>query len=405
MSTMSVHTFLKVAPRLPRTTSILLRGNHGIGKSQLGRQLARLVAELEKLDDYPVIDRRLSQVSEGDIIGLPSTDGEVTRFNPPDWFKKACTQPVFLFLDELNRATPEVMQAAFQIVLDRELNGWKLHPQTRVMSAINASAAYNVNEVDPALLDRFWVVDLVPDAKDWLAWARRECDDPDPSVREIKALFGGYNCLPLVADFMSDSAIADKWLDSPKDAEPGKVHASRRSWERLGDALALAGCADNPNDDMFYPICMGYVGVEAAIKFVDFAKTADTRFTGKDIVDRYQQVRHKVLSKKKAELLNDAIEKAADYVLKQGNITEAQGKNISAFMEDLPGELRISLWTKMTACGIDKLELAKSIHKYIGKSVLDVFGVPMGEAGIGVIPNIPGIFKPQPGKGPRSKVQ
>ena len=388
MSTMSVSTFLRVAPKLPAATSIMLRGNHGIGKSQLGRQLAKIIAEAEKITDFPVIDRRLSQVSEGDIIGLPSTDGEVTRFNPPDWYKKACTQPVFLFLDELNRATPEVMQAAFQIVLDRELNGWKLHPQTRVMTAINASAAYNVNEVDPALLDRFWVIDLTPDAKDFLDWARKENTDKKH----------GYNCLPLVTEFMSDAAIADKWLDPPANAEPGKKHVSRRSWERLGDALAIAGVDADPQSDNFYPICVGYVGLEAASKFTEFAKTVDIRFTGKDIVDRYDVVRQRILSKKRNELLNDAIEKASNHVQKLDRITEAQGKNLTRFMEDLPGELRVSLWTKMTAAGVDKLDLAKSIHKYLAKDVLDVFGVPMGEAGIGVIPNIPGIFKPQPGK-------
>lgn len=388
MSTMSVSTFLRVAPKLPASTSIMLRGNHGIGKSQLGRQLAAMIQEQLKLADYPVIDRRLSQVSEGDIIGLPSTDGEVTRFNPPDWYKKACSQPVFLFLDELNRATPEVMQAAFQIVLDRELNGWRLHPDTRVMTAINASAAYNVNEVDPALLDRFWVIDLHPDTKDFLTWARKE----NPSKGH------GYNCLPLVSEFIAADG-GDKWLDPPKDSEPGKKHVSRRSWERLGDALFVAGVSEEPANDLFYPICVGYVGLEAATKFVDFAKTADLRFSGKDIVDRYDAIRHKVLSKKKAELLNDAIEKASTHVQKLDRITEAQGENLTKFMNDLPGELRISLWTKITAAGIGTFDLARSIHKYLAKDVLDVFGVPMGEAGIGVVPNIPGIFKPQAAKG------
>jgi MoxR-like ATPase len=137
MTTMQVRTFLKVAPLLPKTTSVLLRGAHGIGKSQVVRQVAGLIATVEGIPSFEVIDRRLSQMSEGDMIGLPSTDGEVTRFNPPTWYKQACDKPVCLFLDELNRATPEVMQAAFQVVLDRELNGWKLHPQTRVFAAIN----------------------------------------------------------------------------------------------------------------------------------------------------------------------------------------------------------------------------------------------------------------------------
>ena len=162
MSNMSIKTFLTVSEVLPVETSILIRGPHGIGKSQVVRQVA-------KHFNLPVVDRRLSQMTEGDMIGLPSTDGEVTRFNPPDWYKNACTKPICLFLDELNRATPEVMQAAFQIVLDRELNGWKLHPETRVYAAINHSAAYTVNEMDPALLDRFWTIDLEPTVEDWLA--------------------------------------------------------------------------------------------------------------------------------------------------------------------------------------------------------------------------------------------
>jgi len=380
MTTMSVGTFLRVAPKLPATTSILLRGNHGIGKSQLGRQFAAIIAKQEGIKNYEVIDRRLSQVSEGDIIGLPSTDGEVTRFNPPDWYKRACERPAFLFLDELNRATPEVMQAAFQIVLDRELNGWKLHPQTRVMSAINASSAYNVNEIDPALLDRFWAIDLTPDVKDFLDWGRQE----------NKAKSHGHNCLPLVLDFIEGE---EAWLDPPKNSEPGKVQVSRRSWERLGDALAEAGVSDTPNNELFYPMCLGYIGLEATCKFVEFAKNQDARFSGEDIVERYSEVRKKVTSKKRTELLNSAIEKAAEYVTKLDVLSENQGNNLAAFMKDLPGELRISLWTKVTVSGVDKLDLAKSVHKYLAKDILDVFGVPMGEAGVGVVPNIPGIFK------------
>src|SRR5574343_250038 len=145
---MSVETFVKVAASLPANVSVLLRAKHGVGKSQLVRQLKDIISERTGIKFKAVIDRRLSQLSEGDIIGLPSTDGNVTRFNPPDWFKTACERPCCLFLDELNRATNEVMQASFQIILDRELNGWKLHPQTRVYSAINLSSSYSVNEVD-----------------------------------------------------------------------------------------------------------------------------------------------------------------------------------------------------------------------------------------------------------------
>ena len=161
---MDIKTLTSTIRFLPADISVLVRGPHGIGKSQVAAQLA---ADEGKT----LIDRRLSQMSEGDMVGLPELVDGVTRFCPPDWYARACKEPTVLLLDELNRATPEVMQAAFQIVLDRELNGHRLHEGTRVVACINASAEYEVNEMDPALLDRFWVCDLEPSDEDWLTWA------------------------------------------------------------------------------------------------------------------------------------------------------------------------------------------------------------------------------------------
>jgi hypothetical protein len=349
MSNMSIKTFLNVASHLPVETSVLLRGPHGIGKSQVVRQVAAHFS-------LPVTDRRLSQMTEGDMVGLPSTDGEVTRFNPPDWYKAACTKPTCLFLDEINRATPEVMQAAFQIVLDRELNGWKLHPQTRVYAAVNHSAAYTVNEMDPALLDRFWTVDLTPTVEDWVTWARA-----DGRVHDT------------VVDFIAGN---DKWLDCPRDAEPGKVSPSRRSWERLSQALTSAGVADDPKAELFYPLCLGYVGTEATIAYHSFAKTIENQVTGEEILRDYDKVKRKVV-KLGQEKQNILIEKVSDYVTKVlRTLDDVQGQNLGKFMKDLPGELRVSAWSKLTqGSGTENLELAKLVHKHCVESVLEVFGV------------------------------
>lgn len=376
-SAMSVKTFLDIAGILPPETSMLLRGDHGIGKSQVVRQLARKLAAAENIN-LPVIDRRLSQMSEGDMIGLPSTDGEVTRFNPPDWYKRACLEPCFLFLDELNRATHEVMQAAFQIVLDRELNGWKLHPQTRVASAVNVSTNYTVNEIDPALLDRFWVIDLRPTAEDWMTWAR------DPALGDI---------VPEIVDHIAHD---DKWLDPPKNADLGGKHTSRRSWERLSKALKFAKLDQDMTDTRIYPLCVGFIGVEATIAFTDFVKTIDNRVTGKEVIETYSKVRAKV-KRLSVERLNPVIDKVTEYLTKDNikKLSDKQGKNLKEFMHDLPDELRVSCWTKLAVQGVDRLELARSIHKWCAEEVLRTFGVPIGDAGVGVIPNVPGIFKNQ----------
>lgn len=356
MTTMSIKTFLDTASRLPVTDSILLRGPHGIGKSQVVRQLAKLLSKSTGVSGLSeVVDRRLSQMSEGDMIGLPSTDGEVTRFNPPAWYKDACDRPVTLFLDEINRATPEVMQAAFQVVLDRELNGWKLHPETRVFAAVNNSAAYTVNEMDPALLDRFWTIDLTPTVEDWITWAR------DGQVHSV------------IIDFIAGN---ERWLDCPKDSESGKVTPSRRSWERLSRALVSAGVADDPKNSAFYPLCLGYVGTEATIAFHGFARTIDNQVTGEEVLADYGKVKKKV-EKLGQEKQNILIEKVSDYVTKNlKTLDEVQGSNLRDFMKDLPGELRVSAWSKLTTgSGVDNLDLAKSVHKWCVESVLEVFGV------------------------------
>lgn len=374
MTTLSVRSFVTVAEKLPASTSVLLRGNHGIGKSQIARQVAKRIAEKEGIKNYPVIDRRLSQVTEGDIIGLPSTDGNVTRFNPPDWYRRACDEPCFLFLDELNRATPEVMQAAFQIVLDRELNGWALHPNTRVMSAVNASAAYNVNEMDPALLDRFWVVDLTPDAKDWLDWAKQ-----DDRIH--------YS----IVEFIQSN---EKWLDPAKNADPGKVQPSRRSWERLSNALVGAGLADDPANDLVYTMSLGYVGIEASSAYVEFAKTIDNRFTGEEIVNKYSKVRKKVTSRNSVDVYNSAIEKVAEYVTKNVTaLTDKQGKNLADFASDIPAEQRLVLWQKLVEPGIDRKELVQSVHKHLIDHVLKIFDLDRNSAGLGVVPKIPSFME------------
>ena len=358
-SAMSVKTFIDVVPNLPNDVSVLLRGPHGIGKSQVVRQVAAKIAAAEGIEGYEVIDRRLSQMSEGDMIGLPSVEGETTRFNPPDWYKRACLKPVCLFLDELNRATHEVMQAAFQVVLDRELNGWKLHPQTRVFSAVNASQEYTVNEIDPALLDRFWVIDLRPTPSDWLAWAR-----------------GPGSIDPTVIDFLANN---EKWLDPPKGADLGGKHPSRRSWERLSKALSSAEINETPEDPRFYPMCMGFIGVEATIAFVDFAKTVDNQVSGRDVIEEYPKFRAKV-KRLTVDRLNPVIEKMAEYVTKEVKVlTDKQGTNLKSFMKDLPDEHKIFAWTKLATQGVDKLDLAKSVHKWCAEEVLGTFGVKMGE--------------------------
>ena len=157
---MDIKTFKLVAPNLPADIAILMRGPTGVGKSFLGKAIADGCG-------LPFIDVRGSTMSEGDVGGYPDIEGMketgVMTFCMPSWFIRACREPVVLMLDELNRSLVGVQQSFFQLVLDRELgndkdgNPYRLHPQTRVIAAVNHGSEYDVNDMDPALLRRFWV--------------------------------------------------------------------------------------------------------------------------------------------------------------------------------------------------------------------------------------------------------
>ena len=72
-------TFNTVAPLVADARyPVMLRGRHGIGKSCVVYQFANTVG-------LPVVERRASQMTEGDLVGLPVIKGETTTFNPPEF--------------------------------------------------------------------------------------------------------------------------------------------------------------------------------------------------------------------------------------------------------------------------------------------------------------------------------
>lgn len=323
---MDIATFVDVAQALPPEISTLIRGNHGIGKSEVVHQIAKIL-------NLELIDRRMSQMTEGDVIGLPLMDVEkgLTRFLPAEFIKAACERPVMLFLDEINRATQEVMQACFQLCLDRELNGNKLHPQTRVFAAVNSSANYQVNEMDPAFLDRFFVIDLTPTAQDWFTWA----EGP-----------GGID-----VDLIRFLKERETRLE-PSDVNPGTVTPSRRSWARLDRTFKQNKIYESPIGESdaakgrAYSFSIGFVGVECSMELCDFLSKRDARFNAVHILKEYPKHQAKI-KKLGQDKLNTLIDMVVEHS-KQFVVTMEEAMNLAQFVTDLPGELRVSFITNYT---------------------------------------------------------
>ena len=314
-------TFNQVAPLVANVKKpILLRGRHGVGKSCVVYQTAAALG-------LPVVERRASQMTEGDLVGLPVIKGETTTFNPPDWFHQACNEPVVLFLDEVDRATIEVRQGIFELTDSRKLNGHALHENTLIFAAVNGGEhgeQYQVGEMDPAELDRWTVFDVEPTCEDWLDWAKGNVDD-------------------VVWDFINQNR---GHLEHVGEYEPNKVYPSRRSWARLNECLVAAGFladeARKENLPTVYELGCAFVGFEAAVAFRDFVEKYERQVTVAMILDEGQ------IDKTAQFGINDhsaLVEKMEAEEVFKAELSDAQVANLGAYFLTLPSEVAMKLWT------------------------------------------------------------
>lgn len=222
-----------------------LWGIPGIGKSSIVRQVAQTLG-------IDFVDLRCAQLEAADLRGFPDkgTDGR-THFLPPGEMPDGGEG--ILFLDELNRASQEVLGAAFQLVLDRAVGEYRLPPGWSIACAGNfQTAEYAVAELDPALRDRFCHVILSAGQTTFDEWANWLSATHGSEAHEVLD-FCGTNLKHL--------EIADKEeLGFP-------VLPSRRSWDMAVRGLK-AWEQGNYAERTKREFLAGLVGRELAIAFL-----------------------------------------------------------------------------------------------------------------------------------------
>jgi len=296
----------EVMRHTPVEQATLLQGPHGIGKSEVLAQM--FIPKIAQLTDpktgallfeadgtTPVMgdvnnslgyDRLitlfLGQAADaGDIIGLPTRipaviNGEetfVTEFAPPKWWPRNEDEKIVILLDELNRGKPEIMQCVMDMVLNRKLNGRNLPKHTKIIAAMNPldDGYYQVEELDPAFLDRWNVYDFTPSNDEWLEWAFNN------------------KINNLVRTFISSHP---DHLDPPssKDAsaKSGVVFPSRRSWARISTILNNSPeLKDAKKVKDLQTMIIGIVGNRSASAFVKFIREVAHNLQPVDILEKW----------------------------------------------------------------------------------------------------------------------
>jgi len=341
-----IKTFKLLAQMLPPNQSILLRGPTGIGKSAIVRQFADSIG-------MPMVDVRTAVMQEGDFNGIPNIErireSGIASNAMYGWFVRACREPVVLFLDEFPRAMMPVLQGTLQLVLDRSLsndeqgNPYELHPETRLIAAGNFGAEYEGEDLDPAMLRRFLVIDLDPGVDEWLSWAKGNVD-------------------PVMCAFIKDHP---QLLRGDPTLQPGQVCPNPAVWAQLSSNLEYAGIspktwAGGVRPAGAWAMALGMVGPAAAGRLMDFIERYQILLTPKNILDDPDdEIWERVEALDTADSI-DLSEKIVQHLVARG-IKRSQLENMVKYCKLINAEIFMNLWASIQKAAGDNDKATKVI--------------------------------------------
>lgn len=299
---------LEVLEVTPSSQNIMLVGKHGIGKSEI-------LTNYYSKKGMRVVSLFLGQMADpGDLIGLPHKNEETgkTDFMPPYWFP-VDNEPIVLFLDELNRARPELLQTVMDLALNRKLAGRYLPEGSRIISAVNDGEEYQLTDLDPALVSRFNIYNFRPTNQEWLQWA----DKAGVDERVISFISENPKALEEMGKIDGDNGL-DKTPD-------------RRGWKKVSDLIKGV----DELGDVYRKVIGGIVGVSTMTLF--FSSLGANRLVSpKDILTEFAKHEKKVKKYKLVDLctLNENIFRYIDKESDNLDV-ELSKKNLSDYLECL----------------------------------------------------------------------
>ena len=311
----------------------LVVGESGIGKTALAKKLAE-----ENNWSLVVIDGNL--LKEGEIGGLPTIESYTTTNSNGEKIEKKITvyavhnklreideeiakgKSVLLFIDEINRCEHTVQQELMNLILNREINGYKLHYDVKILAAMNPSSKYGsdfdyqVVDMDAAQENRFVWLNMEPDYNQWLNWAM------DAGIEQK------------VIEFIS---TFPEYLHRINEDD---VRATPRSYERVSKSYKVykeqKGSIPRA---VFLNVIKGNVGKVIAEEFISFVESDAKALISYDDVFLGETLSQDTIDKVKSEshtrLYLSAINILKTLELNIGNDEEKSNHYINRFIEFL----------------------------------------------------------------------
>lgn len=169
-----------------------------------------------------------------------------------------------LLLDELNRAPLDIRQASLQLILSKQIHEHTLPYHkgipSMVTACINPSDGYQVEEMDPALLDRFLTLEVTVDAQEWLKWAEKN------GVSKV------------VRSFIRDNQDKLHWNSTETN---DNKFPTPRAWTKLSAVLEnIPNAKKNP---LTLDLIKGKIGESIGTRFYTYYCKFDEQITSDDI--------------------------------------------------------------------------------------------------------------------------
>ena len=326
----------------------LVVGESGIGKTALAKELA-------KQNEWylVVIDGNL--LKEGEIGGLPTVETyHVVDDNGKEWIKKKTIyavhhklseieesveqgQEVLLFIDEINRCEHTVQQELMNLILNREINGYKLSQKVHILAAMNPSSQYGsdfdyqVVDMDKAQENRFVWLNMTSDVTTWLNWAM------SAGIEEKVIAF--ISTFPEYLHQMND----------------GDVSATPRSYERVSKSYKLYRESEQSIPrNVFFNVIKGNIGSVIAEEFMYFIETEYKPLIGPEALFKEAltdaELEEKINNETHTRLYLSAIN-IFKYV--ENQLSKAEGEvsavveRLVTFLEWYPVDLKIGLMKEL----------------------------------------------------------
>lgn len=133
--------------------NVLLVGRHGVGKTEMVREVFNKLGWTWKYFSASTIDPWV------DLVGVPKEENGVLELIRPANLDFDNIEAIFL--DEYNRAPKKVRNAVMELIQFKSINGKKFPQLKVVFAAINPDddedMAYDVEKLDGAQIDRFHI--------------------------------------------------------------------------------------------------------------------------------------------------------------------------------------------------------------------------------------------------------